>query len=202
MEVPGIRRVRSDDLPRLHRDLGPVRSQHRHPAGPAAGAEPRGRAARRPAGGDRADRRAADPVRVPHPQLQPHGRPARGRPARLRVLRRCGRRWRACPGVGRVEVRPSDTREIEVVTSTRARLLASGLTVPRRGRRAQGREPAHARRPAIPSGGHAVPRARLRPVDVGGRHRADAGRRSRAARPSAWPTSATSSRARPTAPRS
>ena len=59
MEVPGIRRVRSTKHPRRGRDLGAVRSGHRHGRRAAAGAEPGGGNSRRAARRHRARRSSA-----------------------------------------------------------------------------------------------------------------------------------------------
>ncbi len=93
------------DLPRRHRDLGPVRAGHRHRPRPAAAPEPRGRGAPGPAGGDHALCRSSHGLRLPHAEPQPDGRPLRPRSPRLRLLRRPsgpgpGPRRRAGRGLG------------------------------------------------------------------------------------------------------
>ena len=144
MEVPGIRRVRSTHVPRRSRDLGAVRSGHRHDRRAAAGAEPgrreRGAAARR----HRVHGEPPHACRVSDLSLNLTGASAAAdlRDYAFYVIRPDLAR---VPGVGKVEVLASDTREIEVIVDP-ARLLRGGADGRRR-RRALKRPISSARRP-------------------------------------------------------
>ena len=202
MEVPGIRRVRSHDLPRRHRDLGPVRS--RAPTWSLALQQVQNRVAEMrselPADTE-LDRRAADARRLPDAQPQPDRRPADRRTCTTTPSTSCARRWRGCRASGRVEVLASDTREIEVVADPGAPARRRPDRRRRR-RRAAGGQPRCRRSAATPPAACSTwcsPPALWNSADDIGQH---AGRRAQTAPPSAWPTWPRSSRARPTAPRS
>ena len=135
------------------------------------------------------------PAAVPDPELQPHRRPARGRPPRLRLLRRAaGARPRARVSAGSKCWPATRARSRWCRTRRASSPAGSPCTT---WRRAEGRQPAPPVGPLSAAGG-AVPRAGLGPVD--GRRQSRRRRCRVAARPCAWPTSATSSPARPTAP--
>ena len=160
MEVPGIRRVRS----RTFRGATEISAQFEPATDMALAlqqvqnrvAEMRGEL---PADTE-LDRRAADRRRLPRAHPEPDRAACRRRicndyafyvvrPALARV-----------PGVGRVEVLASDTREIEVVLDP-GQPARRRPDRGRRRRRAAGRQPLCAGRP-LPAGGPAAPGARLR----------------------------------------
>ena len=130
MEVPGHPARALAHLPRRHRDLGAVRSRDRHDRGAAAGAEPASprSAAIAAAPIPSCTIERLTPAAFPVLQPQPDRRPAAGRPVRLRVLRRCGRRSRACRASATSRCWRA-TRARSKSSSIRRKLTAAGLTV-------------------------------------------------------------------------
>ena len=182
MEVPGIRRVRSTHVPRRDRNLGAVRSGHRHDRRAAAGAgQDRRRRARRCPAGHRARRRAADAGGVSDLSLNLTGGLPRRRPATTTRSTSCGRALARVAGVG--QRRGARERHARDRGGRSIRRGSPRRADRRRRRRARCRAPTCSRRsgatrPAACSISCSPRGCGNRSTQIG----ADAGRRSRAAR--------------------